>query len=164
MGWASCGGVGRCRMRLHACFGHCVTVGVIGWKRRPMDEAGDWAAASGLDAGQPLGEPGAHDRDAETQAILRSCEALVATHPELKRKGATMPYTSINGHMFSFLTPEGTLALRLPAAERTDFMETYGTAPVEQHGAVLKEYVAVPADLLERLAERKPYSTSAAST
>jgi len=92
-----------------------------------------------------------------TDAILRSYEALVATHPELERKGAKMPYTSINGHMFSFLTPEGPLALRLPAAERNDFVATYGTAPVEQHGAVLKEYVAVPADLLERLTELKPY-------
>ena len=92
-----------------------------------------------------------------TDAILRSYEELVATRPEVERKGAKMPYTSINGHMFSFLTPEGTLALRLPPAERTDFMERYRTAPVEQHGAVLKEYVAVPAGLLERLDELKPY-------
>ena len=45
-------------------------------------------------------------------------EELVATRPGLERKGKTMPYTSVNGHMFSFLTSEGTLALRLPQAER----------------------------------------------
>lgn len=40
-------------------------------------------------------------------------ESLVSTRPDIERKGATMPYTSLNGHMFSFLTKEGTLALRL---------------------------------------------------
>src|SRR6185503_8455133 len=41
-------------------------------------------------------------------------DALVAAHPEIERKGATMPYTSLNGHMFSFLSPAGAMALRLP--------------------------------------------------
>jgi hypothetical protein len=34
-------------------------------------------------------------------------EKLVATNPQVARKGATMPYTSLNGHMFSLLTKEG---------------------------------------------------------
>jgi hypothetical protein len=68
-----------------------------------------------------------------------------------------MPYTSMNGHMFSFLTPDGTLALRLPRPVREAFLERYRTALVEQHGAVMREYVAVPADLLDRLEELKPY-------
>src|SRR6185295_10243122 len=41
-------------------------------------------------------------------------EKLVATNKKIERKGATMPYTSFNGHMFSFLSKEGTVALRLP--------------------------------------------------
>ena len=45
---------------------------------------------------------------------LESYEKLVATNPEVKRKGAKTPYTSLNGHMFSFMTETGTLALRLP--------------------------------------------------
>ena len=44
-------------------------------------------------------------------------ERLVATNPEVERKGATMPYTSVNGHMFSFLGKDGGVALRLPAEE-----------------------------------------------
>lgn len=84
-------------------------------------------------------------------------EALVATRPGLARKGKTMPYTSVNGHMFSFLTPTGTLALRLPAPDRAAFLERYETALVEQHGHLLPEYVAVPADLLGRVDELKPY-------
>ena len=47
-------------------------------------------------------------------ATLSLYEKLVATIPNLKRNGATIPYTSVNGHMFSFLTAEGALALRLP--------------------------------------------------
>jgi hypothetical protein len=92
-----------------------------------------------------------------SEAVLRSYDALVATHPELERKGKTMPYTSLNGHMFSFLTPDSVLALRLNEVDRDAFMGRYGAQPVEQHGAVLKEYVAVPGDLLGRLDELKPW-------
>lgn len=41
-------------------------------------------------------------------------DKLVATNPAIARKGASIPYTSLNGHMFSFITIEGKLALRLP--------------------------------------------------
>ena len=34
-------------------------------------------------------------------------EKLVATNPNVERKGDTMPYTSLNGHMFSLLTKQG---------------------------------------------------------
>jgi TfoX/Sxy family transcriptional regulator of competence genes len=91
------------------------------------------------------------------EAALRAYDTLVATHPELERKGATMPYTSMNGNMFSFLTPDGVLALRLSAADRDAFLHTYDTKLVEQHGAVMREYVAVPAELLDRLEELRPW-------
>lgn len=80
-------------------------------------------------------------------------EALVATCPGVERKGATTPYTSANGNMFSFLTPEGTLALRLGAVEREAFLDKYKTTLCEQHGVVLKEYVRVPASMLEKTRE-----------
>ena len=69
-----------------------------------------------------------------------------------------MPYTSVNGHMFSFLAPDGTLALQLrPDDDRAAFLEKYETTLVEQHGHAMKEYVAVPPSLLGRLEELKPY-------
>ena len=77
-------------------------------------------------------------------ANLDLYEKLVATNPSVDRKGATTPYTSLNGHMFSFLTEEGKLALRLPAEERESFLEKYATKLCEQHGTVMKEYVEVP--------------------
>src|SRR3982751_664061 len=71
-------------------------------------------------------------------------DALLATIPAVERKGATMPYTSVHGNMFSLLTPDGTLALRLPAAEREAFLKRYETGLCEQYGVVMKEYVRVP--------------------
>ena len=84
-------------------------------------------------------------------------ERLVATNPKVERKGATMPYTSLNGHMFSFLTKEGTLALRLPKEERESFLEKYETKLCVQHGAVMKEYVEVPDTLLSKTAQLRKY-------
>ncbi|MCP5522030.1 MAG: hypothetical protein H7A46_10840 [Verrucomicrobiales bacterium] len=82
---------------------------------------------------------------------------LVATHPEVELKGAGMPYTSLNGHMFSFLTPAGILALRLPDAERESFLRRYQTRLCEQHGRVMKDYVEVPAALLRNTRKLGPY-------
>lgn len=88
---------------------------------------------------------------------LELFEALVATNPNVQRKGATMPYTSLNGHMFCLFTKEGTLAIRLPAEESDAFLKKYKTKLCEQYGTVLKEYVEVPNALLKRTAELKTY-------
>jgi hypothetical protein len=74
---------------------------------------------------------------------------LVATNPDVERKGKAMPHTSRKGHIFSFRSKEGKLAIRLPDADRDTFVERYGTEPVVQYGAVMKEYVEVPQELLE---------------
>ncbi|MBC8875049.1 MAG: hypothetical protein H8E44_36970 [Planctomycetes bacterium] len=84
-------------------------------------------------------------------------EKLVATNPGIERKGATMPYTSLNGHMFSFLTKTGTLALRLPDDERDAFIKKYKTQLCEQHGRIMREYVEVPDALLKKTRELKKY-------
>ena len=59
-------------------------------------------------------------------------EKLVATNPKVERKGDTMPYTSVNGHMFSLLTKSGVLALRLPTEEQEAFLKKYKTNVTEQ--------------------------------
>ncbi len=84
-------------------------------------------------------------------------EKLVATKPGLERKGATTPYTSVNGHMFTFLTKTGTLALRLPADALDAFLKKHKTKLCEQHGTVLKEYVEVPDALLRKTLELAKY-------
>ena len=88
---------------------------------------------------------------------LRHYERLVATIPGLERKGATMPYTSLNGNMYSLLTKEGTLALRLPERERERFLAKYRTNLTEQYGAVMKEYVDVPDALLAKTSQLEPW-------
>ena len=88
-----------------------------------------------------------------TQEVLGLYDQIIATQPDVKRKGAAMPYTSVNGHMFSFLTQEGRLALRLPSPERQAFLARYRTRLCEQHGKVLEEYVEVPDSLLRNLDE-----------
>ena len=71
--------------------------------------------------------------------------------------GVTNPYTSLNGHMFSHLSKDGSLGLRLPKEEREAFLERYNTSLYESYGAIMKEYVAVPDDLLQNTDELKPY-------
>jgi hypothetical protein len=75
-------------------------------------------------------------------------DRLIATQPGLVRRGATMPYTSAGGHMFSFLAPDGTLALRLPPGDRERFIARHATSLHAAHGHVMKEYVTVPAAVL----------------
>jgi len=82
---------------------------------------------------------------------------LVATNPSVERRGATMPYTSLNGDMFSFLTKTGKLALRLPTDERDAFLKKYKTTLCEQHGTVMEEYVEVPDVLLKKTQKLKKY-------
>jgi hypothetical protein len=92
---------------------------------------------------------------AETVALY---EKLLATQPEIERKGAENPYTAVNGNMFSLLlSPEGRMALRLPKDERDQFLRKYKTSLFEAYGAVMQEYVAVPDALLAKTKELQKY-------
>src|SRR4029077_9611850 len=84
-------------------------------------------------------------------------ERLVATQPSLARKGAAMPYTSVNGNMSSYLGGSGVLALRLSPDDRQAFMARYGAGLHEAYGIVQKEYVTVPDDLLADTEELRPW-------
>lgn len=42
-------------------------------------------------------------------------DKLIATHEHAERKGDTIPYTSLNGHMYSFISKQDELTLKLPA-------------------------------------------------
>ena len=97
------------------------------------------------------------DTEFKRSEALALYEKLVATIPGIQRKGATMPYTSLNGHMYSYLTKDGTLALRLPLVVREEFLGKYSANLVMQYGIVQKEYVEVPDELLQRTGELKTY-------
>lgn len=84
-------------------------------------------------------------------------DKLIATHPKIERKGASMGYTALNGHMFTLLGPSGILALRLPEEERERFLKKHKTKLFEAYGAVMKEYVAVPDALFQKTNDLKKY-------
>jgi len=84
-------------------------------------------------------------------------DLLISTIPGLERKGATNPYTSLNGNMFTLLHQSRTLAIRLPEAKREEFLKKYKTSLFEAYGAVMKEYVTVPDELLKKTRELQKY-------
>lgn len=84
-------------------------------------------------------------------------DRVVATQPGIERKGAKLPYTSMNGNMFSFLAETGALGLRLSADDRATFIERYGASLHAAHGSAMKEYVTVPAALLADTANLAPW-------
>jgi hypothetical protein len=84
-------------------------------------------------------------------------EKLIATVPAIERKGAVHPYTSLNGHMFTYLDQTGTLGIRLPKEEATAFLERYKTTLFVSYGVVKKDWVTVPDSLLKRTQELQKY-------
>ncbi len=90
---------------------------------------------------------------------------LVATIDEAQLKGAKMPYTSMNGNMYSLTLVlrscvylgENGVGLRLPADIREEFLARYQTTLYQANGIVQKEYVTVPAELLVKNDEIAPY-------
>src|SRR5689334_22482521 len=84
-------------------------------------------------------------------------DKLIATHPKIERRGDTNPYTSCNGNMFTHLTPEGILSIRLSRDELDTFLKKYKTKLMEVYGIVRKEYAVVPDSLLRKTSELKPW-------
>ena len=90
-------------------------------------------------------------------AKLELYEKLVATIPAIERKGAVHPYTSENGHMFTYLDQTGTLGMRLPKEELEAFLKKYKTKLFESYGVVKKDWAAVPDALLKNTKELAKY-------
>ena len=88
---------------------------------------------------------------------LELYEKLVATNPKIDRKGATMPYTSLNGHMFSLLGKNGKLGIRLSKEDREEFTKKFKTKPFVQYGTTMPEYVEVPDSLLAKTSDLKKF-------
>ena len=67
---------------------------------------------------------------------LKLYDRLIATNPNIERKGLTMPYTSLNGHMFTYLSRSGSLGIRLAKEERERFLKKNNATLYESHGAI----------------------------
>jgi hypothetical protein len=90
-------------------------------------------------------------------AKLELYAKLIATMPGLERKGDVHPYTSHNGHMFTYLDQTGTLGMRLPEKDVAAFLKKYKTTLFESYGVVKKDYVTVPDALLKKTGELRKY-------
>ena len=88
---------------------------------------------------------------------LELYDNLIGNNPKIERKGKTTPYTSINGHMFSFLSKNGTMGLRLSNNDRDYFIQNFDSQLMEQHGRVMKEYVEIPSNVLQNTEQLSEY-------
>jgi hypothetical protein len=80
---------------------------------------------------------------------LERYRAVVEASGNGEVKGAKNPYTSRNGHMFSFLDAEGTMALHLSAELEADFRSQFESGPVIQYDRTMRGYSSVPGRLLD---------------
>src|SRR5215831_15903445 len=89
--------------------------------------------------------------------ILAIFEKIIAASGSVERKGDTMPYTSLNGNMFSLLAKDGSLGFRLSNEDRKEFLEKYQSELMKQYGVVMKEYVVIPDQVLDSPVELQRY-------
>jgi hypothetical protein len=97
--------------------------------------------------------PGGSDYRGPAEALDRYKAVVELSLNDIAVKGAKNPYTSLNGHMFSFLDADGSRALRLSDELREAFEASYESGPVVQYGSVMRGYVAIPNSLFENTEE-----------
>lgn len=68
--------------------------------------------------------------------LLQKCDRF-------ERKGKTVPYTSANGHMFSFINKEGDLGIRFSKSIQEKYFEKYQTSYFKSHNAVMRGYIHI---------------------
>lgn len=92
--------------------------------------------------------PGGSKYEGPAEKLEQYAAAVEESEGGAEVKGAKNPYTSRNGHMFSFLAADGTMALRLPDDLTDEFRSQYDSGDVMQYGATMRGYSSVPAELL----------------
>ena len=89
--------------------------------------------------------------------LIALYRAAIDTQPDIELQGAKkLPYTSTNGYMYSSLTKDGRMGIRLSEADREAFIAEHDAKPFVNYGANIAEHVEVPEPLLhdpERLGE-----------
>lgn len=76
-------------------------------------------------------------------------QKVIATHDDFDIKGKNNPYTSHNGHMFTFLDKEGKMSIRFSPEDLCTFMEKHDAKPSIQYGSTMHGYAVVPDRLFE---------------
>ena len=96
-------------------------------------------------------------KEVELTPTQKAYVKLIESHPEAELKGANMLYTSMNGNMYSLVSKEGQIGLRLSKEDREAFLEKYDTTLLHTYGAVMREYVTIPDSMLTKAKTLQKY-------
>lgn len=77
-------------------------------------------------------------------------DELIDKCPRFKRLGKTMPYTGANGYMFGLLNKAGEIGIRFSEEVKKKYIEEFNTTIYKSYGAVMKGYILIPDELLEK--------------
>lgn len=88
-------------------------------------------------------------KNEDVDHALKIYEELIEKQPEVKRKGKRLPYTSIKGNMFSFISKEGYIALRLSEESIEKYIDLYKFTKFIQNDKVMEDYVRIPDAFLD---------------
>ena len=78
------------------------------------------------------------------QTILSRYDEIVALCDRIERKGKTVPYTSANGHMFSFINKSNEFGIRFSKEVQEKYIEQFNSSLFHSHNSVMKGYVLIP--------------------
>jgi hypothetical protein len=79
---------------------------------------------------------------------LAAFDAMIAAVPGVERKGAAMPYASIEGNMYAMISKANVIGIRLGKDELAAFMAAGGQPFEGTPGFINTEYGGVPAAML----------------
>ena len=80
---------------------------------------------------------------------LKRYDELVAKCEGFEWKGKTVPYTSTNGHMFSFFNKAGEFGIRFSKEVQEKYIEQFNSSLFHSHNSVMKGYVLIPSAVFE---------------
>ena len=83
---------------------------------------------------------------------LEFYDKVISLNPKFERKGKTMPYTSVNGHMFTLFNKAGEIGFRCSKEDQSKFLKKYPDSSLyKSYGAVMQGYVLIPENLYDNI-------------
>ncbi len=82
---------------------------------------------------------------------LELYDLIIEKCGKFERLGKTMPYTSVNGYMFSQLNKNGEIGIRLSKEKGTEFINKHQAKVFKSYGTVMKNYVCLPDQVLSEI-------------
>ena len=95
------------------------------------------------------------DLNMNREDIIKIYAEAVESLPDIKIKGKASAYTSLNGHMFSFVDGENNLSVRLPKEVQEEIINNKGGSYSIQYGATMRGYAMLPIEIINDKEELK---------